>query len=86
MTDPEREETYDRFVRLNLKRNYAAHYLHGMLGMTGFRLINTPTFVPAYLYCLMPRSVSEHPSSSLGELCLRFLGLPRWRFESAFFR
>jgi MFS family permease len=41
-----------RFVRENLRRNYTAHFLHGMLGMTGFRLINTPTFVPAYLHTL----------------------------------
>ena len=43
---------YDRFVMANLKRNYAGHYLHGMLGMTGFRLVNAPTFVPAYLHSL----------------------------------
>ncbi|MBI3677420.1 MAG: MFS transporter [Proteobacteria bacterium] len=48
----EREAAYDRFVRDNLKRNYAGHYLHGMLGMTGFRLVNAPTFVPAYLNLL----------------------------------
>jgi MFS family permease len=48
----EREAAYDRFVRDNLRRNYAGHYLHGMLGMTGFRLVNAPTFVPAYLNLL----------------------------------
>jgi len=48
----EREAAYDEFVRANLKRNYAGHYLHGMLGMTGFRLVNAPTFVPAYLHAL----------------------------------
>ncbi len=46
------EADYERFVRDNLKRNYAGHYVHGMLGMTGFRLINAPTFVPAYLHML----------------------------------
>jgi MFS family permease len=46
----EQEADYERFVRANLKRNYAAHYLHGMLGMTGFRLVNAPTFMPAYLF------------------------------------
>lgn len=50
MPDPEAE--YEAFVRANLRRNYAANYLHGMLGMTGFRLVNAPTFVPAYLYSL----------------------------------
>lgn len=39
-------------MRSNLKRNYAAHYLHGMLGMTGFRLVNAPTFMPAYLHAI----------------------------------
>jgi MFS family permease len=48
----EQEADYELFVRANLRRNYAAHYLHGMLGMTGFRLVNAPTFVPAYLHLL----------------------------------
>jgi len=43
---------YERFVHDNLPRNYAGHYLHGMLGMTGFRLVNAPTFVPAYLHAI----------------------------------
>lgn len=46
------EAEYEAFVRGNLRRNYAANYLHGMLGMTGFRLVNAPTFVPAYLFAL----------------------------------
>lgn len=45
----EQEAEYDRFVWANLRRNYIGHYLHGMLGMTGFRLVNAPTFLPAYL-------------------------------------
>jgi len=45
-----REAEYEAFVWRNLKRNYAGHYLHGMLGMTGFRLISAPTFLPAYLH------------------------------------
>ncbi len=43
---------YQRFVHDNLKRNYSGHFLHGMLGMTGFRLVNAPTFVPAFLHSL----------------------------------
>jgi MFS family permease len=50
--DEEPELAYERFVRENLPHNFAAHYLHGMLGMTGFRLVNAPTFVPAYLHTL----------------------------------
>ncbi len=40
------------FVRANLPRNFAAHFSHGMLGMTGFRLINAPTIVPNYIFML----------------------------------
>jgi MFS family permease len=47
-----READYDAFVQTNLKRNYLGHYLHGMLGMTGFRLVNAPTFLPAYLHAV----------------------------------
>jgi MFS family permease len=45
-----REAAYEKFVWDNLKRNYLGNYLHGMLGMTGFRLVNAPTFLPAYLF------------------------------------
>jgi MFS family permease len=48
--DPEAE--YEAFVWKNLKRNYVANYLHSMLGMTGFRLVNAPTFIPAYINLL----------------------------------
>ncbi len=48
----EADAAYDAFVEKTLKRNYAAHYIHGMLGMTGFRLVNTPTFVPAYIHSI----------------------------------
>ena len=41
-----------RFVDENLKRNYRANFIHGVLGMTGFRLIYAPTIIPAYLYLL----------------------------------
>lgn len=48
----EKEAAYEKFVWDNLKRNYIGNYLHGMLGMTGFRLINAPTFLPAYLHLI----------------------------------
>ncbi|NNC59681.1 MAG: MFS transporter [Erythrobacter sp.] len=38
------------FVEGNLRRNYAATLIHGVFGMTGFRLIYAPTIIPAYLY------------------------------------
>ena len=47
-----REAAYEQFVLDNLPRNYLGHFIHGMLGMTGFRLVNAPTFVPAYLHLL----------------------------------
>lgn len=48
----EREADYRQFVETNLRRNYAAHFVHGMLGMTGFRIIFAPTFLPNYLSLL----------------------------------
>ena len=52
-TDVEQAEAdYERFVEKNLPRNFAGHFLHGMLGMTGFRIFNAPTFLPAYLHLI----------------------------------
>jgi len=48
----EREAAYEKFVWDNLRQNYLGNYLHGMLGMTGFRLVNAPTFLPAYLHMI----------------------------------
>ena len=48
----DKEAEYDRFVSENLKRNYIGNFVHGMLGMTGFRLVNAPTFLPAYLFLI----------------------------------
>ncbi len=52
------EAAYQQFVWRNLKRNYAGHFVHGMLGMTGFRLVNAPTFIPAYLHLLSGSDVA----------------------------
>ncbi|HXQ17952.1 MAG TPA: MFS transporter [Caulobacteraceae bacterium] len=46
------EADYERFVEDNLPRNFAGHFVHGMLGMTGFRIFNSPTFLPAYLHII----------------------------------
>ncbi len=46
------EEIYQAEVHRYLPRNYAAHLLHGLLGQTGFRLINAPTLIPAYVLML----------------------------------
>ncbi|MDP1632380.1 MAG: MFS transporter [Caulobacter sp.] len=47
-----REATFQAFIWDNLRRNYIGNFVHGMLGMTGFRLINAPTFMPAYLHLI----------------------------------
>lgn len=46
------EEQYQFEVRSNLKRNFIVHWIHGLLGQTGFRLLHAPTFVPAYIFLL----------------------------------
>ncbi len=46
------ERLYQVQVRRNLSRNFTVHLLHGMLGQTGFRLLNAPTFLPAYVLFL----------------------------------
>ena len=48
----DRQAAYDRFVSQNLRRNYTGNFLHGMLGMTGMRLLQAPTFMPAYLHVI----------------------------------
>ena len=50
--DPNAEAAFQQAVAKNLTRNYVSQLMHGMLAMTGFRLVNTPTFVPAYLFLL----------------------------------
>ncbi|MGD8859334.1 MAG: MFS transporter [Myxococcales bacterium] len=43
---------YDAEVERNLGRNFSAHLIHGLLGQTGFRIVQAPTFLPAYVYFL----------------------------------
>lgn len=57
MTDPASAQrlalaAHSRFVDENLGRNYRANFIHGVLGLTGFRLIYAPTIIPAYLLLL----------------------------------
>jgi len=51
------DDANERFVATNLRRNFLANFGHGMLGMTGFRLVNAPTFVPAYVFMLTGSSI-----------------------------
>lgn len=46
------ERRFQIQVKRNLTRNFTAHLVHGMLGQTGFRLLNAPTFMPAYIMLL----------------------------------
>lgn len=50
--DPDAEARYRALVDRHLTRNFVAHLLHGLLGQTGFRLVNAPTFLPAYIQLL----------------------------------
>ncbi|MEP5763306.1 MAG: MFS transporter [Halieaceae bacterium] len=52
MYESNAERDYQQQVKNDLPRNFAVHLVHGLLGQTGFRLINTPTFVPAYILLL----------------------------------
>lgn len=47
-----REMRFRSEVDSHLKRNFLAHVIHGMLGQTGFRIIQAPTFLPAYLFAI----------------------------------
>jgi MFS family permease len=52
------ERLYQVEVRRNLNRNFVVHLIHGMLGQTGFKLLNAPTFLPAYLLMLSGSNVA----------------------------
>lgn len=49
VADPDEQADFRADVRANLRRNYLAHLCHGLLGQTGMRLINAPTFIPYYV-------------------------------------
>lgn len=46
------EEAFRREVDRNLPRNFTAHLIHGLAAQTGFRLVQAPTFLPAYVFAL----------------------------------
>ncbi|MDZ7683835.1 MAG: MFS transporter [Gammaproteobacteria bacterium] len=46
------ERRYEVQIQRDLTRNFVAQLAHGMLGQTGFRLLNAPTFLPAYIMLL----------------------------------
>lgn len=45
-------ESQEAFVQRNLRRNIIVQMAHGMMGQTGFRLFNAPTFLPIYLFSI----------------------------------
>lgn len=47
-----RERRFHRAVERDLKRNTAAQLVNGAFGQTGFRLVQAPTFLPAFLFAL----------------------------------
>src|SRR5262245_52215285 len=51
-TAPSAEAAFASEVRRNLRRNYAAHVMHGLFGQTGFRLVTAPTFIPEYVHAI----------------------------------
>ncbi|WP_034386740.1 MFS transporter [Comamonas composti] len=55
---PSREQAYQEQIHRDLPRNFAANLAHGMLGLTGFRLMYAPTFIPAYVYALSGSKVA----------------------------
>ncbi|MEM1433339.1 MAG: hypothetical protein AAGG11_04735, partial [Pseudomonadota bacterium] len=46
------ERRFNVLVQRNLTRNFLIHLFHGMFGQTGFRLLNAPTFLPAFVLLL----------------------------------
>lgn len=57
-----------RFVDANLKWNYRANFIHGVLGFTGFRLIYAPTIIPAYLLLLTGSTAAVGVGAALLQL------------------
>lgn len=61
-----------KFVDENLRRNFTANFIHGVLGMTGFRLIYAPTIIPAYLHLLTGSAAAVGMGTALLQLGATF--------------
>ncbi|MFK7912561.1 MAG: MFS transporter [Pseudomonadales bacterium] len=46
------EKRYTLDIQRHLTRNFLIHLCHGLFGQTGFRLLQAPTFLPAYVLLL----------------------------------
>jgi MFS family permease len=75
--EAEAEAEFQRQVLANLPRNFTAHIVHGLLGQTGFRLIQAPTFLSAYVYALSGSDTAvglSRASQALGMLLTPVIG------------
>ncbi len=54
--------------RLDRRRNYVALLAHGLLGMTGFRLLQAPTFLPTYISLLTGANAAVGAASACQSL------------------
>jgi len=75
--DADAEARFRREVDASLRRNFTAHMLHGLFGQTGFRLIQAPTFLPAYVFALSGSSTVvglARTCQALGTLLTPMLG------------
>lgn len=61
-------ERHARFVDAHLRRNFGANLIHGVFGMTGFRLIYAPTIIPAYIHLLTGSSAAVGLGTALLQL------------------
>ena len=59
---------FDRFVKVNLRRNYVVNLLYGLFGTTGFRLFFAPTFVPKYIKTLSGSNIVVGLLGTIGSL------------------
>ncbi|MCH2169267.1 MFS transporter [Myxococcota bacterium] len=50
MNETTSENDFQAQVQRDLRRNYLATLGHGLLGQTGMRILNAPTFLPAYIF------------------------------------
>ena len=71
------EARFNADVARDFKRNMTAHMLHGMLGQTGFRLVETPTLVPAYVFLISGSTTAvgiARAAQALGTLLTPIVG------------
>jgi MFS family permease len=71
------EARFNADVQRDLRRNVLAHMVHGLLGQTGFRLVETPTLVPAYVFMISGSTTAvgfARAAQALGALLTPIVG------------